>query len=139
MIKEQAITMKYTPIIVSISAVLTAGIIFSPPVMADTNPSCSILPQSICNPAGTADSKDVSQSGIFLVLLWVLRIMTGAVGVVAVGALTYAAILYAGSGSKNEQVVKAKTIITDTVIGIVAYGLMFFILNWLIPGGVFGS
>lgn len=139
MIKEQAITMKYTPIIASVGAVLTAGIIFSSPAMADANPSCSVLPQSICNSTGTTDSKDVSKSGIFQILIWVLRIMTGAVGVAAVGALTYAGILYSSAGSKNEQVVKAKTIITDTSIGIVVYGLMFFILNWLIPGGVFGS
>lgn len=139
MIKEQAFTMKYTPIIASIGAVLTAGILFTTPVMADTNPTCSVLPQSICSSTGTTDPDDMSKSGIFQVLIWVLRIMTGAVGVAAVGALTYAAILYSSAGSKNEQVVKAKTIITDTSIGIVVYGLMFFILNWLIPGGVFGS
>jgi len=131
--------MKYTLIIASIGAVLAAGIAFTTPVMADATPACSVLPQAICSSAGTSDPNDTSKSGVFQVLIWVMRIMTGAVGLAAVGALTFAAVLYSSAGGKNEQVVKAKTIITDTSIGIIVYGLMFFILNWLIPGGVFGS
>lgn len=65
--------------------------------------------------------------------------MTGAVGIAAVGALIYAGVLYSSSSGESAQVGKAKTIIKDTTIGLVAYGFMFIILNWLIPGGIFGT
>jgi hypothetical protein len=67
----------------------------------------------------------------------VLQIMTAGVGVAAVGGIVYAAVLYTSAGDAADQVKKAKTIITDVVIGLVAYALMFLLLNWLIPGGVF--
>ncbi len=98
--------------------------------------NCSILPAAICNAA--KNEKDVKKSGVFLLLIWVLNILTAAVGIAAVGALVYAGILYASAGSSNEQVSKSKNIITNTVIGIVAYGLMYLALNWLVPGGVIG-
>jgi hypothetical protein len=56
-----------------------------------------------------------------------------------VGALIYAGIMYASASGQSAQITKAKTIITDVVIGLVAYGFMAIILNWLIPGGIFGS
>lgn len=96
---------------------------------------CSILPKSICN---NADNKDENNSGIMLILKWVLTIMTGLVGVAAVGGVIYAGILYTSASDDAAQVKKAKQIIIDVVIGIVAYGLMFIVLNWIIPGGVFG-
>lgn len=81
-----------------------------------------------------ADSKD----GVYELLKWVLRIMTALVGVAAVGGVIWAGIMYMTAGDKTDQVKKAKTIIIDVVIGIIAYGLMFVFLNWLVPGGVFG-
>lgn len=97
-----------------------------------TGISCSILPQAICNKA-----KDgTSQGGVFELLKWILTIMTALVGFAAVGGLIWAGILYASASANAEQVKKAKTIIRDVIIGLVAYGLMFIILNWLIPGGV---
>jgi hypothetical protein len=68
-----------------------------------------------------------------------MQILTGAVGIAAVGALIYAGILYSAAGGEAGQVQKAKTIITDTVIGIVCYAGMIIILNFIIPGGVFGQ
>lgn len=81
-----------------------------------------------------ADKED----GIMNLLKWVLRILTGLVGIAAVGGVIWAGILYTSAGDKADQVKKAKTIIIDVVIGIVAYGLMFLALNWLVPGGVLG-
>jgi hypothetical protein len=40
------------------------------------------------------------------------------------------------SGNNASQVQKAKTMIFNTVIGIIAYVFMWTILEWLIPGGV---
>ena len=98
---------------------------------------CAILPPSICKSAET-ETTDVKKTGIYLFLIWVLNIMTAGVGVAAVGALIYAGVLYASAGGGSEQIVKSKKIITDVVIGIVAYALMFLVINWLVPGGVIG-
>ena len=101
--------------------------------------SCAILPQDLCAAATEkpADSK-AQNTGIFKLLVFVLQIMTALVGIAAVGTLIYAGVLYSSAGGSNEQVAKSKKLITDTVIGIIVYALMFFALNWLIPGGVIG-
>lgn len=105
---------------------------------------CAILPSDICksasNPtdASGKPSTAVSDNAIFKLLKTVLQIMTAGVGVAAVGGVVYAAVLYTSAGDAMDQVKKAKTIITDVVIGLVAYALMFLLLNWLVPGGVFG-
>lgn len=96
---------------------------------------CSILPKSICD---NADTQDSNKGGILLILKWVLTIMTGLVGVAAVGGVIWAGVLYTSAGEKADQVKKAKEVIINVVIGLVAYGLMFIALNWIIPGGVFG-
>lgn len=97
--------------------------------------TCSMLPEVICN-AGDKEQGQVEKSALFLILVWILNILTATVGIVAVGALVFAGIIYTSAGGDASKVQKAKQIITDTVIGVVAYGLMYLALNWLIPGGV---
>lgn len=122
---------------------------------------CTILPQAICDstqrpelstdPEGTAvtpnengstDSSpvqtDVKNSGIVLLLSWIIKILTAGVGILAVAALVYAGILYSSAGGDSSKVQQAKTVITNTVIGLISYGLMAIFLNFLVPGGVFG-
>jgi len=130
--------MKYTKVLLGASAALIAGLIYAFPATAETSPDCSVLPQSVCDSSTKSSGDDLTKSGVFQVVIWVLRIMTGAVGIAAVGALIFAGIMYSSAGSDSGQVGKAKTIITDTAIGLVVYGFMFIILNWLIPGGIFG-
>lgn len=100
---------------------------------------CAALPQEICD-AVNKETKDTKteDSGLFKLLVTVLKFMTALVGVAAIGAIVYAGILYTSAGGGSDRVAKSKTIITNTVIGLIAYGLMFIALNWLIPGGVLG-
>jgi len=83
---------------------------------------------------GGASAKD---TGVWGVLIIALNIMTAGVGILAVGGIVYGSILYASAGDKAEQTKKAITTITNVVIGVVAYGLMYLILNFLVPGGIF--
>jgi hypothetical protein len=76
---------------------------------------------------------------IFGILKEVLRILTAGVGVAAVGGIAWGALLYTTAESKPEQTKKAIGIITNVVIGLVAYAVMGVLLNFVIPGGVFGS
>jgi hypothetical protein len=76
------------------------------------------------------------------ILKLVLMILTIMIGIVAVGGIAYGSILYASSGAapgsdeKPGQVKKAKDIIRNIVFGLLLYGFMIAIINWLIPGGV---
>jgi hypothetical protein len=85
---------------------------------------------SICNASG--------EGGMILAILKeVLKFLTAGVGIAAVGGIGYGALLYTTAESKPEQTKKAIGIITNVVIGIAAYALMYVFLNFLIPGGIF--
>ena len=66
-----------------------------------------------------------------------LNILTAGVGIIAVGGIVYGAILYTTAEDKADQVKKATDIITNVVIGLVMFGLMYAGLNFIVPGGVF--
>lgn len=120
---------------------MAGAMTMTPAVMAaDSTLTCgdahtSIIGGDICKPA--AGSTGVQANPIWSILIWVLNIMLAGVGVLAVGGVVYAGILYVTAADSAEQVKKAKGIITNVVIGLVAFGLMYSLLNWLIPGGVF--
>ena len=101
-------------------------------------------PQKKCGDANTSiigckgvDDNKAETSAVWKLLLIGLNIMTAGIGILAVGGIAYGAVLYTTASSKPEQVKKAMTIITNVVIGIVAYGMMFLVLNFLVPGGIF--
>lgn len=76
---------------------------------------------------------------IIAVLKMILLIVSVGVGIVAVGGVVYGAILYASAQDSQEQIRKAVGIIRGVVIGLVLYVFMVAIINFLVPGGVFGS
>ena len=71
------------------------------------------------------------------ILNMILLVVTTGVGIAAVGAIVYAGVLYITARDNAGQVSKAKTMIMNTVIGVVAYILMWAFLQWIIPGGAF--
>lgn len=84
-------------------------------------------------------SGDSQTSGIWSLLLIVINIMTAGIGVLAVAGFVYAAILWTTAEDKADQLNKAKDIILNTCIGLVSFGLMYSLLQFLVPGGVFNS
>lgn len=89
-----------------------------------------------CDQTG-GDTKDVTQTGIWGILLFVLNIMTAGVGVLGVGGIVFASVLYASAGGNMEQTKRAKLIMFDVALGLVAYALMYSFINFIVPGGVF--
>ena len=83
------------------------------------------------NGTGTTDN------GAWYLLILTLQIMTAGVGILAVGGIAYGAALYASSADKPDQAKQGITYIRNVIIGLAAYGLMYVILNFLIPGGIF--
>ena len=103
-----------------------------------------VLPQGVlaANKCGGADTSIISCSGqgkdaILDLLKIVIQIMTAGVGVSAVGATIFGAILYTSSADSPDKIKQAKTIWTNTVIGLLLFAFMVAITNFLIPGGVF--
>jgi hypothetical protein len=113
------------------------GLVAAPSASALTcgGAKTSIIGGTVCN--GAVKNGAGSQSAIWAVLLFVLNIMTAGVGILAVGGVVYGSILYASAGSKADQAKKGIETITNVVLGVAAYGLMYLVLNFLIPGGIF--
>jgi hypothetical protein len=89
-----------------------------------------------CEQSG-GDSSAIEDTGIWGLLIIIINIMTAGVGVLALVGFVYGAILYTSAGGSPEQVKKARVVFTNVVIGVIAFGAMFTLLNFIVPGGVF--
>lgn len=83
------------------------------------------------------ESTNAEDNAIWKILILILNILAVGVGIAAVGGIVYASILYTSARDNAAQTKQAKDIITNVIIGIVCYGLMYMGLNFLIPGGIF--
>lgn len=99
--------------------------------------TCGGAETSIIQCDQTSQGSDASNNGVWGVLLIALNILTAGVGIAAVGGIVYGAILYTSAGDSTDQTKKGIEVIRNVVIGVIAYGLMFLVLNYLIPGGIF--
>lgn len=132
---------KQTLLAISLAITSLVGVVsFAPIATADCQTGgepirTSIISGSICD--GKNNSSNVKENSIWKILIWVLNIMLAGIGVLAVAGVVYAAVLYTSAGDSAEQVKKAKGIIMNVVIGLIAFGLMYSVLNFLIPGGIF--
>lgn len=145
---------KQTLLTVALAVGVTTGVVtYTEPAYANHTPShadyqdaqasqmcgdvkTSIIGGDVCGNV-VKDSTDIKQSGVWALLILVLNILTAGVGIAAVGGIAYGAALYASSADKPEQAKAGMTFIKNVVIGLIAYALMFIILNFLIPGGLF--
>lgn len=121
--------MKVKEIILAVALLIgISGFMVTPAVSAEDcgKYSTSIIP---CSTGG--------QSGIDGILLLAINILTAGIVIAAVGGFVYAGVLYSSSGDSQDNIKKAKDIMKNIVIGLLAYGLMYSVLNYLIPGGVF--
>jgi len=126
---------KQTLIFLSAAFVFTLGLFaFNTQQVAA---QCGEVQTSIINCDIDEDAEGVEATGLWSVLLLVINILTGLIAVAALGGLIWGAVMYTSAGGNVEQTKKAMGIITNVVIGVLAYGLMFAGLNFLIPGGVF--
>lgn len=98
---------------------------------------CGGAQTSILNCDASADPDKAEDSGLWWLLLIVVNILTAGVGVLALAGIIYGSILYTSAGGNQEQVKKAMGIFTNVAIGVIAFALMFSVLNFLVPGGVF--
>lgn len=74
------------------------------------------------------------ENGIYHILGVVLNIMTIGVGVAGVLGIVISGIQYMTASGNEAQMIKAKRRIIEVIVGLVAWGLMWAFLQWLIPG-----
>ena len=120
-------------ILVLVATIGISGLFAGPLVSAD----CAGVKTSIINCTPKAGSTGVESTGVWSLLLMVINILTAGVGILAVAGIVYGSVMYASAGGNPENVKKARTIITNVVIGIIAYAFLFTILNFITPGGLF--
>lgn len=141
---------KQTVIFVAAISIILGGVFFGQSVQAapPTNPTqADQQDASKVNGCGGAETSIIkcsegsggttTDNGVWALLMLALNIMTAGVGILAVGSIAYGAALYSSSADKPEQAKQGMTYIKNVVIGLVAYGLMYVLLNFLIPGGIF--
>lgn len=118
---------KLTTCLIALTSAVGALLLLSRSVYAL---DCAVLPSEIC-------SKAEDSEAIFALLNFFLTTLVALVGIVAIGMFIWAGVLYASGDANSNRVAQAKTIMTNTTVGIIAFGLMYLALNWLIPGGIF--
>lgn len=65
-------------------------------------------------------------------------VLSFGIGIAAIGGLAFSAIQYAQASDNEGSVSAARERIRNIVIGLFLYGFLLAIVNWLIPGGMFG-
>lgn len=93
-----------------------------------TAPSTAVLPEDWVD-KGSGD-------GINRMLKFVVSFVMYGLGAAAVLALIIVGIQYMTARDNEAQMTKAKTRLFEIVIGLVAWGVMYAVLNWVIPGGL---
>ena len=125
--------MKIKQTILALVLTISIGIFLAvPTVSAD----CAGVKTSVinCTKAGGTNVKD---TGIWAILMLIINILSAGIGVAAVGGVVYGSIMYSTAGGSPEQVKKSRVIIANTVTGLIAYAVLFALMNYLIPGGLF--
>lgn len=127
---------KQTIAAIMIAFVGAASVILTPATVAAAQ-KCGGVETAII--ACDEDNKGtaVENNAIWALLMIALNVMTAGVGVLAVAGIVYGAVLYTTAEDKAEQVKNATNIITNVVIGLILYAMMWAGLNFIIPGGVF--
>ncbi len=77
--------------------------------------------------------------GIFDILNIVLTVMTFGVGILATIGIVLSGYQYITAKDDASKVQKAKDRLLQIVIGLAVYALMWGVLQFLLPGGLFGN
>lgn len=79
---------------------------------------------------------EAAKEAIMHILKIIVSVLIYGLGVVAVAGVVVCGVLYMTARDNEAQVAMAKRRLLDVVIGLIAWALMFALLNWLLPGGV---
>lgn len=83
-------------------------------------------------------SANLGDNPIYYYLKNILKFLSAGVGLAVVGGIVFGGYMYITARANAGQVEKAKVVIINSVIGLILFIFMFSILQFLIPGGIFG-
>lgn len=83
-----------------------------------------------CNGEGAGALGDVLRIGVVVLSI--------CVGIAAVGGIAWSSVQYASATDNQSNVSSARERIRNIIIGLLLYGFMVAIINWLVPGGIIG-
>lgn len=79
---------------------------------------------------------DTDGSGIYKILNIVVNVLMAGVGVLGTVGIIIAGVQYMTSAGNEAQMAKAKKRIGEVVLGLIVFGVMWTVLQWLLPGGI---
>ena len=116
--------------------------VFAPAMLATLLMVVSVPAHAAEDCNGTATFFKWNCSGgdnqIMGVLGQILNWLAIGVSVAVLIGIVYGAVMYASAGGNEAQTKKAISIIRNAIIALILYFAMWAILQYLIPGGVFG-
>ena len=83
--------------------------------------------------------EDGSGCGVFTIINFVINVLTIGIVIIAVISIALAGITYLTAKDNIGQTVQAKRRISEIVIGLIAYAVLYSVLNFLLPGGTFNT
>jgi hypothetical protein len=86
-----------------------------------------------CNNA----SPNIENQCIYRFTIAIFNLLAAGVGIAVIAGIIYGSIVYGTSGGAPQRSQQGVTIITNALIGLLAYFLMWSLINWLVPGGLF--
>lgn len=84
-------------------------------------------------------ANDTTGSPVAALLVVAIQVLTGLIGIIAIGAFVYGGIMYASAGGVAAQVAKAKEIMANTVTGLAVFAGMGLLTTYLLPGDLFSG
>lgn len=100
---------------------------------------CPQTPSKTDDKTDDKEQDPIETNPIFTLLREAVKFLSGLIGVLAVIMFIAAGVVYASASDSSDKVRQAKTMMTNTVIGIALYVFLVAIINFLVPGGVFGN
>ena len=112
-------------------------------VKVDSNNNTSCVPvigNGCANDAQTPAGQDkcLANNPVIKYLKIAINSLSAGVGIIVIAMIILGGIQYSASRDNATAVSEAKKRITNAIIAMVLYMLIFAFLQWLIPGGVFG-
>jgi hypothetical protein len=129
--------MKIKQTIMTLALMIGLGGLFVVPVAYAAE--CGGVQTSIINCDENNNPDNPNDNAIFGILRLIINILTAGVGLVAVGGLLWASYEYISNKGDAAAIKNAKDTITNVVLGLVAYAIMWSFLEFIIPGGIFSG
>lgn len=110
----------------------------------------TILPTVSAEPQGEEKKEDIPksetykecegggdcQNKMFEYINFVIAALSAMAGVIFVIMVVWGGIEYSSAGGDPQKVAAAKSKVTNAIIGLIAFGLLYGFLSWIVPGGI---